>query len=191
MDVYVALVHHPVHNRSGDVVATAVTNLDIHDLARASRTYDVRGTYIVTPIEQQRSLVSRIIGHWQEGEGTAYNPVRAEAFTRVHVAASTEAAAEDIAARSGRQPLLVATGANLNEDAVSYEALRARIADEDGPLLLLFGTGWGLTEEFITRCDATLPAIRAVEGRGGYNHLSVRSAVSIILDRLLGEHQTP
>ena len=76
MDIYVALVHHPVRNRNGDVVTTAVTNLDIHDLARASRTYDVRGMYIVTPLEQQFSLVSRIVEHWQEGDGIVFGPER-------------------------------------------------------------------------------------------------------------------
>ncbi len=187
MDIYVALVHHPVRNRNGDVVTTAVTNLDIHDLARASRTYDVRGMYIVTPLEQQCSLVSRIIAHWQEGEGTAYNPIRGEAFTRVHVAISAEAASEDIEAKTGRRPLWVATGANLDRETIPYDALRDRIAQEDGPLLLLFGTGWGLTDEFIQCCDQWLPGVRAVTGRDGYNHLSVRSAVSIILDRLLGD----
>jgi hypothetical protein len=187
MDIYVALVHHPVRNRNGDVVTTAVTNLDIHDLARASRTYDVRGMYIVTPLEQQRSLVSRIIEHWQEGEGTAYNPIRGEAFTRVHVAASAEDTSQDIETKTGRRPLWVATGANLDRETIPYDTLRDRIVEEDGPLLLLFGTGWGLTEEFIQCCDQWLPGVRAVKGRDGYNHLSVRSAVSIILDRLLGD----
>ena len=187
MDIYVALVHHPVRNRNGDVVTTAVTNLDIHDLARASRTYDVRGMYIVTPLEQQRSLVSRIIEHWQEGEGTAYNPIRGEAFTRVHVSASAEATSQDIETKTGCRPRWVATGANLDRETIPYDALREQIAQEDGPLLLLFGTGWGLTEEFIQCCDQWLPGVRAVTGRDGYNHLSVRSAVSIILDRLLGD----
>ncbi len=43
MDIYIGLVHHPVRNRHGETVATAVTNLDIHDIARAARTYGIRG----------------------------------------------------------------------------------------------------------------------------------------------------
>lgn len=187
MDIYIALVHHPVFNRIGDVVATAVTNLDIHDLARSARSFGVRGTCVVTPIEQQRSLVQRIIQHWQEGEGAVYNPVRAEAFETVFVAPTAADAADAIEAATGRRPVTVATGANLDAQLTTYPDLRRRLAEEEGPLLLLFGTGWGLTTEFVAGCDLYLPAIRALPGRDGYNHLSVRSAVAIILDRLLGD----
>ena len=97
LDLHVALVHHPVRNRHGETVTTAVTNLDIHDLARSGRTFGVTTTWIVTPLEQQRSLVERIIGHWQHGEGQTYNPVRAQAFERLRVAESVEALIEIIA----------------------------------------------------------------------------------------------
>lgn len=186
MNIYVALVHHPVKNRLGETVSTAVTNLDIHDLARACRTYGVRSAFIVTPIEQQRSLVDRIIDHWQGGDGATFNPIRAHAFATMKVAASVAEVAEAIEATSVRPPMAVATGANLTDSITDYPALRARISDEDGDLLLLFGTGWGLTDDIIEASDLRLPPIRAVEGRDGYNHLSVRSAVSIVLDRLLG-----
>ncbi|MGM0574151.1 MAG: RNA methyltransferase [Myxococcota bacterium] len=186
MDIYIALVHHPVRNRLGEEVTTSVTNLDIHDLARAARTYGVRGTFIVTPIEPQGSLVSRIIGHWTEGEGSRFNPIRAQAFEGLHVAADLEEASRIVDAEVGTRPQWVATGANLDTDIIDYAALRRRILDEEGPLLLLFGTGWGLIDEVLGRCDLRLPAVRALPGRDGYNHLSVRSAASIILDRLLG-----
>jgi len=74
-------------------VTTAVTNIDIHDLARAARTFDVRATFIVTPIEQQRSLVGRILGHWESGEGASHNPIRARAFERLRVAEDIDAEA--------------------------------------------------------------------------------------------------
>lgn len=186
MDIYVALVHHPVRNRHGDTVATAVTNLDIHDLARAARTYSVRGTLIVTPIEQQRSLVRRIVGHWVEGEGASHNPIRAQAFQGVDVAVDVDEASRIVEEQTGAHPAWVATGANLDTHITDYSALRRRISSEEGALLLLFGTGWGLTDSILSRCHLRLPAIRALPGRDGYNHLSVRSAVSIILDRLMG-----
>ena len=53
-------------------------------------------------------------------------------------------------------------------------------------MLLLFGTAHGLAPELSETADYTLPPI---ESTTGYNHLSVRSAVSIILDRLLGVHE--
>lgn len=41
--LYCALVHHPVRDRGGNAVTTAVTNLDVHDIARTARTYGLRG----------------------------------------------------------------------------------------------------------------------------------------------------
>ena len=53
----------------------------------------------------------------------------------------------------------------------------------DQPYLLLLGTGWGLTEECFASADLILEPIA---GNGTYNHLSVRSAAAIMLDRLRG-----
>ena len=189
MDIYIALVHHPVRNRNGDEVATAVTNLDIHDLARAARSYGVRGYFLVTPLVQQRSLVERIVDHWLRGGGAVFNPVRAQAFDRVRTAASTDEAIAVVTAETGHRPLTVVTGAGFDEGeegVVSYDALRERLHQGPGSALILFGTGWGLTDETIARCDLRLPAIQVRDGGDGYNHLSVRSAASIIIDRLLG-----
>jgi hypothetical protein len=46
------------------------------------------------------------------------------------------------------------------------------------------GTGWGLTDEFMSSVDRVLEPI---QGTAPYNHLSVRSATAIILDRLFAE----
>ncbi len=51
------------------------------------------------------------------------------------------------------------------------------------PFLIILGTGWGLTETIFSQSDYVL---EAVEGYTDYNHLSVRSAAAIILDRLMG-----
>ncbi len=37
-DLYVALLHHPVLDKNGLVVTTALTTMDIHDIARSART---------------------------------------------------------------------------------------------------------------------------------------------------------
>ena len=52
-------------------------------------------------------------------------------------------------------------------------------------MLLVFGTGWGLAGEVIAGADALLEPVRAREATG-YNHLSVRAACAILLDRLRG-----
>jgi len=188
MDIYIALVHHPVLNRAGDVVTTAVTNIDIHDLARAARTYGVAGYFLVTPIEQQRAMVSRIAAHWQGGGGAALHPLRADALSLVRVAATLDEAERAIAGPDGPRPLRVGTSAWRHSTTVGYDALRERLTTrpEGSAALLLFGTGWGLTAETLAECEAVLPPIEAIPGRAAYNHLSVRSAAAIILDRLLG-----
>ena len=47
---------------------------------------------------------------------------------------------------------------------------------------MLFGTGWGLEKSILTEADYVLDPI---EGVGEYNHLPVRAAIAIILDRLV------
>lgn len=182
--IYLALLHYPVYNKAGETVATAVTNVDVHDIARSSRTFGIKGFYLVTPVEQQRALVAEILGHWTEGAGARHNPRRADAMGRAEVVASLGDAIDAITAREGRRPKVVATGARLQGDTESYEGLRARFGKaNDGPWLVLLGTGWGMTKEVIDGADIRLAPIDGVEG---YNHLSVRSAAAIILDRLLG-----
>ncbi len=51
-------------------------------------------------------------------------------------------------------------------------------------MLLIFGTGWGLAPAVVAEADALLEPIRSAVG--DYNHLSVRSACAIALDRLCG-----
>jgi hypothetical protein len=53
----------------------------------------------------------------------------------------------------------------------------------DRPYLLALGTAWGLSEDFIAEADHVLDPIL---GDTDYNHLSVRSAAAIMLDRLMG-----
>ncbi len=50
--------------------------------------------------------------------------------------------------------------------------------------MILLGTAWGLAPQVIESSDGILEPISGV---GKYNHLSVRSAAAIVLDRLLGE----
>lgn len=182
--VYVALVHHPVRGRDGRIITTSVTNLDVHDIARSARTYDVTGYFIVTPIEAQRALVEHILGYWRNGDGARRVPERAEAMSRViPVASVAEALAQ--AQGEGPPPLVMTTSARRGLPSVSYEQARARMAAEpERPVVLLFGTGYGLADELIARADVHLAPIRP---GASYNHLAVRSAVAIVLDRLFGD----
>jgi hypothetical protein len=49
--------------------------------------------------------------------------------------------------------------------------------------MLLFGTGFGMAPSMLERTDL---ALAPVLGPEDYNHLSVRAAAGIILDRLRG-----
>lgn len=181
--VYLALIHAPVYNKNGMVVATSITNLDLHDIARSAATYDVVRYYVIHPAEAQQALAKRIMGFWQEGYGAEYNPDRKEAFARVQVVSTLDEAVAQIEAAEGQPPVRVATDARIYPNTISYTQMRSRIEEGEEPILLLFGTGWGLLQEEVAKADFILGPIF---GPGAYNHLSVRSAAAIILDRLRG-----
>jgi hypothetical protein len=182
-NLYLGLVHHPVYDRRREVVATAVTNFDIHDISRSARTFGLGGVFIITPLESQVELVERIIHHWKEGEGSVYTPTRKEALTLVRVSRSIDEADREISSLYQRKVKKIATGASSYPEQIGFGMGRRLLEDRGTPFLMLFGTGYGLTQEVKENSDYVLAPI---EGKS-YNHLSVRSAVAIILDRLLGE----
>jgi hypothetical protein len=179
---HLALVHYPVYDKNHKVVATSVTNLDIHDIARACRTYGITGYHLVHPVSAQRELTRRIVGHWQTAEGIAQNESRSDALSLVRVSSSIEEVVRSIQDEHQAAPYVVATSAKSRPITVATKALLGREELQTRPLLLLFGTGWGLVEDWLTRADAVLEPI---VGASDYNHLAVRTAVGIILDRLL------
>jgi len=178
----IALIHHPVLNKVGETIGSAVTNLDLHDIARAARTYGVQRYYVATPYRDQHELIGEIVGHWQHGRGADYNPARKEALSIIRALYGLDDIINEISDRRGQKPLLVATSARSQPNELSYHDLRSYMEKDSSPVLLLFGTAHGLAPEIMERADSFLPPIK---GKSAYNHLSVRSAVSIILDRLL------
>ena len=183
MSLYIALLHHPVYNRNGRIVTTAIANMDIHDIARAAATYGVKYFFIVNPLKEQKDLAATLIKHWREGYGARSNPFRKKAFERVCLIDSLEEAACRIESDSGKKPKIAVTGAALDANLVSWNDFKGFVQGEKGPVLLLFGTGWGISRDIIDAADYRLPPLL---GPSEYNHLSVRSAVSIALDRLMG-----
>jgi len=181
--LYVGLLHYPVYNKNMEVITTSITNLDIHDIARSACTYNVSKYYVIHPLDTQRSLIGDILKYWQEGYGSQYNPDRKEAFGKVALIESLDAVVEDISLSDGKRPKIVTTDARVYPNTVSYKGLREDLKQGE-PILLLFGTGWGIEKDTMMRSDYILEPIY---GPGEYNHLSVRSAVAIILDRLMGE----
>jgi hypothetical protein len=174
-----ALVHHPVLDRRGDRVTSAVTNLDLHDIARVSKTYGLDRFYVVTPAQEQRRIVERIVGHWTTGFGADYNRHRRDALSLIEIVSSLEEAMEEMQRLTGEEPLPVLTGAS--RQGLSFSECRKLASERD--LLLVLGTGWGLDPTFFSK---GWPVLSAIRGGGEYNHLSVRSAAAIIADRLFG-----
>ncbi len=182
--LFLALLHYPVLNRTGDLIASAITNLDLHDLARACCTYGVPACYIVTPLRDQQALANRLTAHWIDGRGGEILPERRRALKLLRVVESLSSAIEDIAQKTGKTPVLWATTAKAGAGALSHRDARNLLERENRPFLLLLGTGWGLAPQIFDAVDAVLEPISGVNG---YNHLPVRSAASILMDRLLGK----
>ncbi len=179
----IALVHYPVYNKHHEVVTSALTNLDQHDIARSSKTFGLDRFYIVTPSEEQRKLAERISGHWQQGWGADYNPDRRLALDIVRVIPTIAAAAADFQIGFSKPVRIAVTGAAQRPGSIALDSFRRHLQEADQPYLLLLGTGWGLTDECFATADLILEPIA---GNGIYNHLSVRSAAAIMLDRLKG-----
>lgn len=182
--LYLTLLHYPVFDKNGLVVTTSITNMDIHDVARSARTYGVRKFYIVHPVKGLQKLAHKIIAHWSEGYGSQYNETRKEALSLVRLKETLDDAIMDVERECGSKPRVIATSARPlpGGHRVSFAEMREMLREDTNPFLLLLGTGWGLAEAVLARADHVLAPI---EGGTDYNHLSVRSAAAIILDRLL------
>ena len=176
-----AVIHYPVYDKNGAIVATSVTNLEIHDIARTCMTFGIGLCYIVTPLAKQREIAGKLVDHWLNGYGATYNPVRSEALKKVRIVSDFDSMVRDIEG----DPLIVGTSSKeRQEKTIRSDELLVSMETGDRPVVIIFGTGWGLSEEVVDRCDKMLMPIR---GKGDYNHLSLRVAIGIILDRIFGE----
>jgi len=180
--VYIALLHHPVYNKRKEVVTTCITGFDLHDIARSAVTYGIKKYFVINPLPAQREFAQKIFEFWMEDGSREFNWTRAEAFKLIDIKASLEEAIEAVMEKEGQRPRIIATSAKPKGE-MKYEALRSELKCSTAPYLLLFGTGWGMAEEVFEKVDVVLEPIN---GPTDYNHLSVRSATAIILDRLLG-----
>jgi hypothetical protein len=180
-DLYLALLHHPVLDKNGQIVTTAVTNIDIHDIARSAATYGVRRFFVVTPVRALRALSEKILEHWETGYGSTYNATRKEALALVAIEPDLDGVLVAIERESGQRPVIVATSARAAPGSIDFADLRRRLERDAAPYLLVFGTGWGLAPQALERAELRLAPVC---GPSPYNHLSVRAAAAIILDRL-------
>lgn len=183
---YVVLMHDQVLLEEGREGTSSVTSIDIHDIARSSSTYGIKKYFIVTPLEDQQRIVNKLLSFWEGPVGIDYNPARHEAVGRVCLVASLDEAIEKIKQLEASEPILISTAAkrytNLQSKLITYFD-QSKVWAEKRPVLFIFGTARGLSQTVLSRTDYLLMPI---EGFTNFNHLSVRSAVAVILDRWLG-----
>ncbi len=172
--IYVGLVHNPVYNKFGDVVTTSITNLDIHDIARSCMTFGVEKFFIINSLNSQKELLNRVLKFWKSDIASKYNSDRAKALSIISYEKSIEDAKENI---QEEDCLVISTTALILKSQLKFEDF----GKLEKPVFLLFGTGNGLTKEVHDSADYVLAPINGIND---YNHLSVRSAVAIVLDRI-------
>lgn len=181
-----ALVHYPVKDRRGGAIATAITNLDLHDISRSALTFGVSKTFVVHPVTAQRAMVERLVEHWTTGPGGRRVEDRSRAMAQVRAVASVDDALSSLGA--GERAELWVTSAEGRDDQLGQGEACARLRQPGPPVLLALGTGWGLSDAVLERADVKLAPIWGRSGAGDepglYNHLSVRAAAAILLDRL-------
>ncbi|MFW5730145.1 MAG: tRNA (guanosine(37)-N1)-methyltransferase TrmD [Desulfonatronovibrionaceae bacterium] len=181
-NLYLALVHWPVLNKMGQQATTSLTNLDIHDIARVSETYGLGGYYICTPLKDQQHLARRLLTHWTAGPGGQGNPDRARALGNISIQSTLEQAVQDITRNTGIRPRIAATSAR-GPGSVTCSHIRQLLKQE--PVLMVLGTGYGLHDSVLSMADCTIRPVRCLND---FNHLSVRSAASIMVDRIIGDY---
>jgi tRNA (guanine37-N1)-methyltransferase len=182
--VYLIQLHHSVTDRNGAPSITSITGMDLHDIARACRTYGVKKYIVATPLQPQRDMIKKIVSHWTGGYGADFNPDRASAMKTVKVVGYLEVAIKWIREREKKNLFTIATTANSRDDSSHWLTLKTRILQARSPVAFIFGTGGGLSEDVLKSSDAVMAPI--LGARDGYNHLSLRSAASIVLDRFFG-----
>ncbi|MCL4229599.1 tRNA (guanosine(37)-N1)-methyltransferase TrmD [Candidatus Dependentiae bacterium] len=190
---YVVLMHDDVLVGGREPIkgATSVTSLDIHDIARSSCTYGIKNYCIVTPLLDQQKIVQQLIDFWMQGAGVTYNEHRHQSLESFRLLNSFEQVIDLVEKQEGEKPLVIATSARMvdrdvlkPERTITYHD-QSLIWQQERPVILVLGTGQGLTRDFVAQCDYLLVPL---EGFTDFNHLSVRSAAAIILDRWLGSN---
>ena len=181
MRLYIGLLHYPVYNKHHEIIASAITSLNLHDLSRLARTYGVKRFFVITPLQDQQRLAERIRSHWTKGYGAIYNSHRKMALELIEIVPSLQKSIKKIIELEGEAPLLIATDASEQENRSITHRQTRDLLNSQKVVILIFGTAWGLDKEVMNQADYILEPIR---GCIDYNHLSVRTAAAIILDRL-------
>ncbi len=183
---YVVLMHDGIVQKGGGVGTTSVTSIDIHDIARSSATYNLKNYFLVTPLADQQIMVRTILDFWSDKHvGAEYNKHRHDALDLVVLLSSLQEVIDQIERQEGKSPVIIGTSARFSQHEdkmISYHDQQT-VWQHDRPVLIMLGTGHGMADELLDRCDYFLQPLC---GFSDFNHLSVRSAAAIIFDKWLG-----
>ncbi|MDR3647318.1 MAG: tRNA (guanosine(37)-N1)-methyltransferase TrmD [Candidatus Babeliales bacterium] len=182
---YAVLMHGDILLKDKTVGTSSVTSLDIHDIARSAMTYGIKNYYIVTPLKDQQTIVQTLLDFWNIGHGIEYNIHRHNAIKMVRLNNNLDEVLAQIEKTEGQKPLLIATSAKYHNNTERYITYfdQAKVWKSKRPVLFIFGTGHGLADYILDRCDFILEPLH---GFSEFNHLSVRSAAAVIFDKWFG-----
>ena len=154
---YVALMHSDVVVRGNNGGHTSVTSLDLHDIARSSATYGVENVFMVTELEDQRSIMQEFLNFWLSKKGIEYNSSRFEAVKKVIPIKSFEKVKLFIKEKDGAEPIIITTSAKQYgyAKAIDYFS-QGKVWECNRPILFVFGTGQGLNEKILKQSDYLL-----------------------------------
>lgn len=177
------LCHSPVLLEKDKSGCSSLTNLDIHDIARISRSYGLGPFFVLHPYDDQHQLLGSILEHWRRsGESHAD---RKRALEHVQAVKTFEDVENFCIEYYGKAPSWLVTSANWpkkNNSCISYKEIRKLCAD--GPVIICLGTAKGLDISLLPIKYLRVAPIRHLDE----NHLSVRSAAAIAADRILGDY---
>lgn len=181
---YAVIMHDKVKNKEGLIGTTSIKSLDLHDISRSAKTYGLKTLFVVQPLEDQQKIAAEFFDFWTEGRGKKQHSTRTEAVENLEIFASLEEVLKKIEKKEKKKPLMVTTSAKkFPGKEILFYSDQKKAWEQNRPILLVFGTGYGLADEIMEKSDFVLAPI---EGMVEYNHLSVRAAASIIFDRWLG-----
>src|SRR5436853_424381 len=137
MDLSVALLHENMHDKQGKIVTASLTLIDIHDLARGSRTFGITSLFVAHPSPAIRKLAHTLETHWEEGFGATYNPNRKEALETLEIVSDLDEVIHKIDLRTKKLPKLIASSAKKGADRMTYPKMREVIDATSDPFVLM------------------------------------------------------
>jgi len=182
--IFIGLVHYPVYNKTGETITSSITNLDIHDISRTARTYGVQTFFLIHPNQRQREIFEQIMRFWKKNGAKLFNKHRVDALKTIVFTQTIADTVNLIKNQVDSDPIIITTTAARRDGQIDFATASSTISQTKNPVLILFGTGNGLHHTVHENADFVLEPI---QDKASYNHLSVRSAIAIVMDRLLAE----